>query len=164
MGVITRIKPTEIGSSILHCVVQSSPGSPSGRWQNIFSAIQLSFGTISTSGERFSDTFRVQIAEHKLRWNGNSPLLATFMAPTWMLLLEPKTATIACGIQSTPASTSVFMKPLGLELNLYTTNLGNEQRFCSRNFLRTWPNSPLSGLYQTKTATTQSHQTPELEL
>ncbi|KAF2793232.1 hypothetical protein K505DRAFT_417911 [Melanomma pulvis-pyrius CBS 109.77] len=127
LGLVTRIKPTEIGSPILHCVVQSSPSSPSGRWQNIFSAIQLSFGTISTSGERFSDTFRVHIAEDKLRWNGSSPLLATFMAPTWMLLLEPKTATIAFGIQSTPASTSVFMKLLGLDLNLYRTNLGNER-------------------------------------
>lgn len=127
LGVLTRIKPTEIGSPILHCVVQSSPSSPFGRWQNIFSAIQLSFGTISTSGERFSDTFRVQIAEDKLRWNGSSPLLATFMAPTWMLLLEPKTATISFGIQSTPASTVVFMESLGLELNLYTTNLGNER-------------------------------------
>jgi hypothetical protein len=126
LGVITRIKPTEIGSPILHCVVQSSPSSPIGRWQNIFSAIQLSFGNISTSGERFSDKFRVHIAEDQLRWNGSSPLLATFMAPTWMLLLEPKAATIALGIQSTPASTFVFMKSLGLDLNLYTTNTGNE--------------------------------------
>jgi hypothetical protein len=127
LGAITRMKLTEIGSPILHCVVQSSPSSPSGRWQNIFSAIQLSFGTISTGGERFNDTFRVHIAEDKLRWNGSSPLLATFMAPTWILLLEPKTATIAFGIQSTPVSTSVFMKSLGLDLNLYTTNLGNER-------------------------------------
>lgn len=127
LGVITRMKLTEIGSPILHCVVQSSPNAPSGRWQNIFSAIQLSFGTISTSGERFSNTFRVDIAEDKLRWNGSSPLLATFMAPTWLLLLEPKAARIAFGIQSTPASTSVFMKVLGLELNLYATTLGNER-------------------------------------
>lgn len=126
LGAITRLKPTEIGSPILHCVVQSSPSSPSGRWQNIFSAIQLSFGLLSTSGERFSDTFRVHIAEDTVRWNGSSPLLATFMAPTWMLLLEPKTAMIAFGIQSTPASASVFMRSLGLELNLYATNAGNE--------------------------------------
>jgi hypothetical protein len=127
LRVITGTNPLEVGSPILHCVVQSSPNSPCGRWQNIFSAIQLSFGTISTSGERFSDTFRVHVAEDKLRWDGSSPLLATFMAPTWMLLLEPKTATIAFGIQSTPASTLVFMKSLGLELNLYKTNLGNER-------------------------------------
>ena len=127
LGVITRMKPTEMGSPILHCVVQSSPSSPSGTWQNIFSAIQLSFGTISTSGERFRDTFRVQIKEDRLRWNGSSPLLATFMAPSWMLLLEPETATIAFGIQSTPFSTSVFMKSLGLSLNLYTTKLGNKR-------------------------------------
>lgn len=134
---ITRIKPTEIGSPILHCVVQSSPSSPTGRWQNIFSAIQLSFGTISTTGERFSDTFRVHIAEDILRWTGSSPLLATFMAPTWMLLLEPKTATIAFGIQSTPASASVFMRSLGLDLNLYATNLGNERNVF---FTRSSPN------------------------
>ena len=127
LGVITRIKPTEIGSPILHCVVQSPPGSPSGRWQNIFSAIQLSFGTISTSGERFSDTFRIQITEDKLKWDGSAPLMATFMAPAWMLLLEPKAAGVAFGIQSTPASTFVFMNRLSLDFSLYTTSLGDER-------------------------------------
>jgi len=44
-----------------------------------------------------------------------------------MLLLEPEKTTIAFGIQSTPASTYVFMKSLGFDLNLYTTSLGNER-------------------------------------
>ena len=82
LEVITRIKPIEIGSPILHCIMQSPPSSLSGRWQNIFYAIQLSFRTISISGEKFSDTFGVQITEDKLRWNGSSPLLATFVAPS----------------------------------------------------------------------------------
>ncbi|RMZ67763.1 MYND finger [Pyrenophora seminiperda CCB06] len=137
LGVLTREKPTDIATPILHCIVQSSPSSPSGQWQNIFSAIQLSFGTISTSGERFSDTFRVHIAEDKLRWNGSSPLLATFMAPTWMLLLEPKTAKIAFGIQSTPANTSLFMKAIGVDMNLYATDLGNQRNVF---FTRSSPN------------------------
>jgi hypothetical protein len=141
LGVITSLKPTEIGSPILHCVVQSSQSSTSWRWQNIFSAIQLSFGTISRSGEIYSDTFRVHVAGDELRWNGSSPLFVTFMVPTWMLLLEPKRATIAFGIQSTPASSATFIASLGVEVNVYATSLGNEQNVF---FSRSPPNQPES--------------------
>ncbi|OCK77244.1 hypothetical protein K432DRAFT_461196 [Lepidopterella palustris CBS 459.81] len=127
LGVITNLKPTEIGSPIVHCIIQSPPTSTSGRWQNIFSVVQLSFGDISTSGTKNSDTFRVHVAEDELRWSGSSSLFVSFRAPTWMLLLEPQTATVAFGIQSTPDSIRAFMKPLGFQMNIYETTLGHEE-------------------------------------
>lgn len=125
LGVITKLEPTELGTPIMHCVVQSPPESTSRRWQNTFSAVQLSFGDISTSGKRHSDTFRVHVVEDELRWSGKSALFASFWAPTWMLLLEPEIATIAFGIQSTPLS-SRLMESIGVEMNIYETTLGNE--------------------------------------
>ncbi|OQV09597.1 hypothetical protein CLAIMM_13704 [Cladophialophora immunda] len=124
---ITSLKPAEIGTPIVHCVIQSSPASRSRRWQNIFSAVQLSFGDISTTGERHSDAFSLHIVDDGLKWNGSSALFVSFRAPTWMLLIEPRTASIAFGIQSTPQSSRTFTKLLGVEMNIYKTNLGDEE-------------------------------------
>ncbi|KIW74850.1 hypothetical protein Z517_11620 [Fonsecaea pedrosoi CBS 271.37] len=124
---ITSLEPAEIGTPIVHCVIQSSPASRSGRWQNIFSAVQLSFGDISTTGERHSDAFSLHIVDDGLKWNGSSALFVSFRAPTWTLLIEPRTASIAFGIQSTPQSSRTFAKRLGIEMNIYETNLGDEE-------------------------------------
>lgn len=124
--VITDIDATKIGSPIMHCVVQSSPSYQSQRWQNIFSVVQVSFGNLSTAGTRNSQSFQVSIIEDELRWRGSSPLIVSFMVPTWTLLLEPEAAKIAFGIQSTPAAAHTFLGTLGTELNIFETTLGDE--------------------------------------
>jgi hypothetical protein len=127
LRVLTEIKPTELGTPILHCVIQSSQKSTVGRWQNIFSAIQISFGEISTTGSHNSDAFQVHVIEDQYRWMGSSSIFASFLVPTWMLLLEPETAMIAFGVQSTPQSSRTFMNILGPEMNIYETSLGNKK-------------------------------------
>ncbi|KAF2176239.1 hypothetical protein K469DRAFT_607801 [Zopfia rhizophila CBS 207.26] len=124
---LTGPKPTDIGTPIAHCLVQSSPKSEVGRWQNLFSAVQIIFGKITTSGTRNSNDFALQITEDELRWKGNSPLVVSFNAPSWFLLLEPRTAIVAFGLQSTPYSSTKFMSSLGVEMNVYETTLGNEE-------------------------------------
>jgi hypothetical protein len=44
-----------------------------------------------------------------------------------MLLLEPQTAMITFGIQSTPLNTAKFMKRLGLQLNVFQTTLADAE-------------------------------------
>ncbi|OAP54571.1 hypothetical protein AYL99_11019 [Fonsecaea erecta] len=124
---ITSLKPAEIGTPIVHCIIKSSPASRSRPWQNIFSAVQLSFGNISTTGERHSDAFSLHIVDDGLEWNGSSDLFVSFRAPTWTLLIEPRTTSIAFGIQSTPQSSRTFIKALGIEMNIYETNLEDEE-------------------------------------
>ncbi len=46
------------------------------------------------------------------------------IVPTWITCLEPETATVSFGIQSTPQSSRTFTKHLGLELNIYETYFG----------------------------------------
>ena len=126
LKVVTNIDTDEIGSPIMHCLTQSSPSYRARPWQNIFSNVQVSFGKLSGTGTHNTDSFQIKIKEDELRWRGNSPLIVSFMVPTWTLLLEPQTAKIAFGIQSTPDATFTFRRTLGLEMNIFTTILGDE--------------------------------------
>ena len=124
---ITEVPLKELGTPILHCVLQSSSKHPGRQWQNIFAMVQLTFGEVTTSGSRCDDGFRVNVSEDVHGWNGHSSLLVSFVAPSWVVLLEPKAATVAVGIQSTPQSSHTFMKSLGFDMNIYKTTLGNEE-------------------------------------
>ena len=126
LRVFTELPISRLGTPIVHCILQASSTYPGRPWQNIFAAVHLAFGTISTSGSRSSIDYKVHVAEDKSSWIGNSPLIVSFYAPTWLVLLEPRNANIAFGIQSTPYSTRTFVQSLGLELNVYSTTLGNE--------------------------------------
>ena len=124
---ITEVPLRELGTPILHCVLQSSSKYPGRQWQNIFASVQLAFGDVTTSGSRSDDGFRVSVSEDVHSWNGHSSLLVSFVAPSWVILLEPQAATVAVGIQTTPQSSHTFMKSLGVGMNIYKTTLGNEE-------------------------------------
>jgi hypothetical protein len=135
LSALTVRKATELGTPIAHCLVQSSSSSQIGRWQNIFSAVQILFGTVTSTGTRHSNDFAIQITEDELRWNGTSPLVVSFNAPSWFLLLEPRTAIVAFGLQSTPYSSSKFAQSLGLEMKVFETTLGNEENVYVTKYL-----------------------------
>ncbi len=126
LGTITQVPLKELGTPIVHCVLQSSSKYPGRQWQNIFAVVQLAFGEITTSGSRCDDDFKVNVSEDVHSWNGDSSLIVSFVAPSWVVLLEPHAAIVALGLQSTPQSSYTFMKSLGLEMNIYKTTLGNE--------------------------------------
>ncbi|XP_014550608.1 hypothetical protein COCVIDRAFT_20973 [Bipolaris victoriae FI3] len=127
LSALTGLDSTDVGTPISHCIVQSSSSSIVGRWQNIFSGIQLAFGMISTVGEIHSNEYAIQISEDDLRWQGKSPLVVSFMTPSWLLLLKPQTAIIAFGLQSTPQTCTKFIRSLGFEMNIFETTLGNDE-------------------------------------
>ena len=59
LGVFTKLSATKFGTPIVHCILKP-PSTYIGRpSQNIFAAVQLAFGTITTSGLRNSADFRV---------------------------------------------------------------------------------------------------------
>lgn len=125
LGTFTIPKPTEIGTPIGHCTVQSSSRWTIGRWQNIFSGIQISFGTISTAGTIHTNDYAVQVIEDDMRWQGESPIVVSFNTPSWFLLLEPHTAVVTFGLQSTPNTAMKFSQSLGIEMTIFETTLGN---------------------------------------
>ena len=129
LGVFTDPPPTQIGTPPVQCVLQSDT------WQNIFAAVQLAFGEIATSGSRADSEFNLKITEDRRGWRGSSPLLISFYAPSWVVLLEPQKASLAFGLQSTPDTTRAFFKVLGVDMNVYKTNLGNEDNVYITKYL-----------------------------
>ncbi|KAK4238360.1 hypothetical protein C8A03DRAFT_43874 [Achaetomium macrosporum] len=127
LAVFTDGKTKEIGTPPVHCLVQNSPKSKSRAFHNIFAAVQICFGQLSTSGSRFCDGFRLHVTDDPLGWQGESPLLVSFKCPTWVLLLEPQTAMISFGIYGTPLMASKFLGRLGPELNVFETTLGDAE-------------------------------------
>lgn len=123
---VTDVPRTEVGTPILHCIVQSSPSFTGKRWQNIFAVMNMSFGSITNVGSLDDDAFSICVSEDTLSWSGRADLVASFMVPTWVMLLEPDTVTVAFRLQSTPYSSRVFSRPLGVEMNIYETALGNK--------------------------------------
>lgn len=95
LAALTGPKATEVGTPIGHCILQSSSGSKLGRWQNIFSEIQIAFGTISTVSAMYTNDFAIRVTKDELRWQGNSPLVVSFVALSWFLLLKPQTTIVA---------------------------------------------------------------------
>ena len=123
----------KIGTPPVHCLVQSSSdGRP---WQNIFGAVQIGFGKVKTCGTPFSGSFEVGIVEDMAGWSGTSPLLASFYAPAWMLLLQPRTASVEFGIQSTPQSIRAFVDSLGLQMAVYQTTLADTEHVYVSKYL-----------------------------
>ena len=126
LELFSNIKPSELGTPPVHCILES-PKEYLGRpWQNNFSAVQLGFGTLVTSGSRDSDEFAVTVTEDSGGWSGESALIVSFHVPTWILFREPSAARVGFGVVSTPQSTRTFVKHLGMEMKFYETRLDNQ--------------------------------------
>lgn len=135
LGVFTSLESKNLGTPNVHCILQSAVTSSSRPWQNIFAAVQLTFGRATTFNARNKEDFQINVAEDVSGWTGRSPLVVSFYAPTWAVLLEPWTTTIAFGIQSTPYSTLTFMKTLGVEMNVYAAKLVDEDNVYITKYL-----------------------------
>jgi hypothetical protein len=85
----------------------------------------MSHGQVRRIGSKDSSDFRIEVDEDTDRWTGKSALIVSFFAPAWMVLQEPNTALIACGLQTTPHAAKTFASILGPELRLFETTLEN---------------------------------------
>lgn len=127
LKVLVETNPEERGTIPLECIIESSSGTltPLGRWQNTFASVQVCFGKLTTSGARFGNGFKTYVSEDPEGWHGHSPLLASFMVPSWVLLLEPRSAAVALCLKSTPYTASKFARRLNLQLSLFRTTLSD---------------------------------------
>ena len=112
----------------VHCFLKSPPStSLASGWHNLFASVQLSFGAIATFGSRDKSDFRIEVIEDTRGWNGNSPLLISFYAPSWTILQEAQATVVGFGIQNTPQTAMKYPKILGVDMSVYDTTLGNEE-------------------------------------
>jgi hypothetical protein len=89
-------------------------------WQNFFSSIQISFGRV----EEY-DAGSIDFQEDPQGWRGRNHMMISFLAPTWMLLLDSEDVIkISLDIQSTPGTTALIHK-FGTQLKIYEATLGD---------------------------------------
>jgi hypothetical protein len=96
-----------------------------GSFHNIHTSIQLIFGKLEVSnvaGERSAI-----ITEDPQGWDGNSPLIATFYLPSWILTVTPKETRIGLHVRNTPQNLMSFMGKLGMRLTIYSTSLSDTE-------------------------------------
>jgi hypothetical protein len=103
----------------LQAILQSSPQA-ANQWQNMFAATQIGFGTLRTEGAQHSDTFNLRIDEDQLKWSGKSSMFVSFYVPSWILLQEPRTATVSLAIPHSPHTVAAFARSLGPNLSIFS--------------------------------------------
>ncbi|KIK53304.1 hypothetical protein GYMLUDRAFT_207526 [Collybiopsis luxurians FD-317 M1] len=110
----------EVGTPILQ-------GDVRGSWSmNAFSSIHVGFGRTLATGTKASP--RVVFEEDREGWRGRSPLVVSFTMPTQILVnLEPQSnLSVNLTIRSTGASTMMFVKKLGITLNVFSAKMLDE--------------------------------------
>lgn len=81
---------------------------------HIFSDVQVTFGTVSTTGDRQSEDFAVAVDEDPASWSGNSDMVATFSVPTAALLEDPRHTKVSLHLHSGVVQLSYFNTKLQL--------------------------------------------------
>ncbi|RYC56375.1 hypothetical protein CHU98_g9836 [Xylaria longipes] len=125
LAVFTNMGLNKLGTPPVHCQLQGADKWGMNNWQNILPACQLSFGDISILGKPYDDSYEVSVQEDDAGWSGTSPLIASFFAPTFTLLQQPRDVLVAFGVHNSPATVAVFFPKLGITLNVYETTLDN---------------------------------------
>jgi hypothetical protein len=108
-----------LGTPLLQCDIR-------GGWShNIFTAVHVAFGSVIPMGTKANPW--VVFEPDPERWNGTSPLAASFTMPTRLLTdIEPMERLSICfSVRSTPA-TIVLATKLGMELCLFSAKLMDE--------------------------------------
>ncbi|KAH6634745.1 hypothetical protein B0J18DRAFT_486920 [Chaetomium sp. MPI-SDFR-AT-0129] len=129
---LTQPDAKSIGIIPVHGVVRAPLNQSLDGWENFFPAVQLTFGTLSTSGTPFSNAFRVSIREDPTGWQGTSPLLVSFRVPSWSLFIDPDSPPLAgFAIQSTPVTSSpTLIRQLGVELSVFRAAVTDFDAVC----------------------------------
>ncbi|KAJ3564080.1 hypothetical protein NPX13_g7969 [Xylaria arbuscula] len=113
LTVFTNMDLQRLGTPPVHCLLQGSGGWRTSGWQNIFPACQLAFGAVSTFGKPYSDSYEISVQEDDEGWGGTSPLIASFFAPTFLLLQQPQDVQVVFGVHNSMATVAVFLHKLG---------------------------------------------------
>ncbi|TLD27938.1 hypothetical protein E2P81_ATG06284 [Venturia nashicola] len=118
--IFTDRRASGLGIHILNCCLLSAYHT----WQNNFAVLQFGFGKVTTSGKRNGPNYRVHIEEDPQGWEGSSPLLVSFLTPSWML--EQDKTTVSLFLQSSPASLAMFSSALGIQMNIFSTSIADK--------------------------------------
>lgn len=127
LTLLTNRDPTELGMVPVNCTVRSSLAMTTvvGGWQNIFAAAQTGFRHFFTSDTRYTNDFKVSIADDLESWSGTACLFSSLMAPSWMLLQESDDAEVMFGVQTTPYTLEQLFLRLDIHMTVFKAKFGN---------------------------------------
>ncbi|KAI3394712.1 hypothetical protein diail_2297 [Diaporthe ilicicola] len=139
-----RIAKLALESNVGFAVEGSLRGVKGGSpmWHNLFSDVQVAFGTVKTTGSRESEDFAVTVEEDPTCWSGNSHMVASFCVPTAALQVDPKHTKVSLCLQNGAQNAAVFNRQLqlggdpltGSPMTLFETDLGDTARvFITKN-------------------------------
>ncbi|KAF8801768.1 hypothetical protein BYT27DRAFT_7114103 [Phlegmacium glaucopus] len=119
LSVFESSKPDEIGTPPLRCDIFGE------RCQNMFTTVHVAFGRAIPMGTKSRP--QVIFEEDLKGWAGDSPLVASFIAPSYLLsdLEPPEQLSISFGVLNTPACVTLIKK-LGITLRLFSAKLMDE--------------------------------------
>jgi hypothetical protein len=118
LDALTSLDNATLGTPALRAEITGTTGNG---WQNFFSAVQMSFGSVITR-----NTSSIVVREDLQGWKGRAPMVVSFLAPAWMLLLDSDDSIkISLDIQSTPA-TSRLIPSFGILLKIFEATLGDQ--------------------------------------
>ena len=120
-------QPMKLGTPFVNCSIESSTSIDCCSWGNRFGAVQLCFGNISASS---SSSGSLKTSSHvdvdEKGWNGQAPLLLSFLVPSWMLLQDPQNTSVALVLNGTLKTVKTYIPQIGPSLVVYRTKLENE--------------------------------------
>ena len=115
------------GSLFFHCDVQTPEA------QNRYSCIRPAFGIIKKG-----DDGRILLESDPEGWAGASPLVLSFLVPSWTLMVRPHDITIALGVHPVGQQYPELARKMGIHLHLFSAKLFGD----SVNLSPEWPNIP----------------------
>ncbi|EDQ98981.1 uncharacterized protein LACBIDRAFT_318427 [Laccaria bicolor S238N-H82] len=134
LSVLKNSKPEEIGSPPLQCDIFGM------RNHNIFTAVHVAFGRAIPMGTKSRP--HVIFEEDTSGWAGSSSLVASFVAPSWLLCAEPpEQLSIGFGVRNTPLACKTLIKTLGLTLRVFSAKL------MDKTLVHVLPEHPLPSRY-----------------
>lgn len=93
------------------------------KWHNMYSDVQIIFGTLTARGSRDQDGYSLHVEEDVAGWAGNSPMIATFYAPAAALQVDPRATNVSLCLQTTIQNAQLFQSIFGSQMVIFETQL-----------------------------------------
>jgi hypothetical protein len=117
------------GTPLCEMQVQSSISSSQANYPDI----QVGFGTVTTSGKTFTNSFEVSICEDPKGWKGSTPLIVSAMVSTCALVEYGDTAgKVVFQLKNSTANMGTFGSKFGMFLHIHGSTIGQKDVFVSR--------------------------------
>jgi hypothetical protein len=117
------------GTPLCEIQVQSSISSSQANYPDI----QVGFGTVTTSGKAFTNSFEVSVCEDPNGWKGSTPLVVSAMVSTCALVEYGDTVgKVIFQLKNSTANLGAFASKFGMFLHIHGSAIGQKDVFVSR--------------------------------